>query len=66
MPKFKANIFLSYCWSLVGNITFYHKNGICYFRSKPYSEFAGTSEQLENLNRHRMDIKARQSLPHRK
>lgn len=66
MPKFKPNIFLSDCWSSIGNITFYHKNGICYFRSKPYSEFAGTSEQLENLNLHRRAIKAWQSLPHRK
>ena len=66
MAKFKPNICISDCWSSIGNITFYHKNGICYFRSKPYSEFAGTREQLENLNLHRRAIRAWQSLPHRK
>lgn len=66
MPKFKPNIFLSDCWSSVGNITFYHKNGICYFRTKASSVFSGTSEQLENLNLHRRAIRSWQSLPHRK
>ena len=28
-------------------MTYYHRNGVCYFRSKAYSEFAGTAEQLE-------------------
>lgn len=64
MTKFNPNICISDCWSSIGNITFYHKNGICYFRSKAYSDFAGTGEQLENLNLHRRAIRAWQSLPH--
>ena len=52
------------CWSSFGNITFYHRNGVCYFRSKPYSEFAGTDEQMENLDLHRRAIRAWQSLSH--
>lgn len=65
MPKFKPNIFISDCWSSVGNVTFYHKNGICYFRTKANGEFAGTEEQLENLSLHRRAIRAWQSLPHK-
>ena len=63
MPRFRPNTVLSDCWSSVGNVTYYHRNGICYFRSKPYSEFAGTGEQLEQKNLHRRAILAWQRLP---
>lgn len=65
MPKFKPNICFSDCWSSVGNITFYHKNGVCYFRSKPYSKFQETEGQLENLELHRRAIRSWQQLPHK-
>ena len=48
MPRFYPNTRFSDCWASVGNVTFYHRDGICYFRSKAYSEFAGTAEQLGN------------------
>ena len=64
MPKYIPNTQFSDCWSSVGNVTFYHRNGICYFRSKAYSDFAGTAEQLEQAELHRRAIKAWQSLPH--
>lgn len=57
-------MYISDCWSSFGNITFYHRNGVCYFRSKPYSEFAGTDEQMENPDLHRRAIRAWQSLSH--
>lgn len=63
MPRFRPNTVLSDCWSSVGNVTFYHRNGICYFRSKAYSEFVGTEEQLEQKNLHRRAILAWQRLP---
>lgn len=66
MPKFQPNICFSDCWSSVGNITFYHKNAICYFRSKPYSKFQETEGQLENLELHRRAIRSWQLLPHKK
>ena len=34
MPRFYPNSQFSDCWSSVGNVTYYHRNGICYFRSK--------------------------------
>ena len=64
MPRFNPNLLISDCWSSIGNITFYHRNGVCYFRSKPYSEFTGTEEQLEILDLHRRAIRAWQSLDH--
>ena len=53
MPRFYPNIQFSDCWSSVGDITYYHRNGICYFRSKAYTEFKGTSEQMVRLGLHK-------------
>jgi len=64
MPRYNPNIKFSDCWSSVGDITFYHRDGICYFKSKPYSQFSGTEEQLENLELHRRAIRAWQRLDH--
>ena len=64
MPKYIPNTQFSDCWSSVGNVTFYHRNGICYFRSKAYSDFAGTLDQLEQAELHKRAIKAWQGLPH--
>ena len=65
MPRFYPNTRFSDCWASVGNVTFYHRDGICYFRSKAYSEFAGTAEQLENLDLHRRALRAWQGLDYR-
>ncbi len=64
MPKYIPNIQFSDCWSSVGNVTFYHRNGICYFRSKPYSQFSGTPDQLIQADLHKRAINAWQSLEH--
>ena len=58
MPRFYPDALFSDCWSSVGNVTYYHRNGVCYFRSKAYSEFAGTAEQLEQKGLHQRAIKA--------
>ena len=63
MPRFHPNTILSDCWSSIGNVRFYHRNGICYFRSKAYSEFAGTGEQLAQKEVHHRVILAWQRLP---
>ncbi len=64
MPRYYPNTRFSDCWSSVGNVTFYHRDGICYFRSKPYTAFRGTAEQTENLDLHRRAIRAWQALDH--
>lgn len=63
MPRFLPNTLLSDCWSSIGNVSFYHRNGICYFRSKAYSEFAETPEQLEQKELHHRAILAWRKLP---
>lgn len=63
MPRFHPNTVITDCWSSVGNITFYHRNGICYSRSKAYSEFSGTEGQLEQKELHHRAILAWQRLP---
>ena len=65
MPRFLPNALLSDCWSSIGNVTFYHRNGICYFRSKAYSEFKGATGQLEQKQVHHRAILAWQTLTHR-
>ena len=64
MPRFYPNTRFSDCWSSVGDVTFYHRNGICYFRSKAYSSFARTANQLERKELHRRAILAWQGLNH--
>ena len=58
MPRFVPDTLFSDCWSSVGNVTYYHRNGVCYFRSKAYSEFVGTEEQLEQKGQHQRAIRA--------
>lgn len=65
MPRFYSNTNFSDCWASAGNITYYHRNGICYFRSKAYSEFKGTVGQLEQKQVHHRAILAWQGLSHR-
>lgn len=64
MPRFYPDIQYSDCWASVGDITYYHRNGVCFFRSKPYTEFPGTAEQLVRLDLHRRAIRAWQGLDH--
>ncbi|MDP3451801.1 MAG: hypothetical protein Q8R90_02495 [Bacteroidales bacterium] len=52
MPIYDPNIKFSDCWSSVGNITFYHRNGKCYWRSKPTPVFPGTMRQMEHQSVH--------------
>lgn len=64
MPRFYSNTNFSDCWASAGNITYYHRNGICYFRSKAYSEIKGTVEQSEQKQVHHRAILAWQGLSH--
>ncbi len=65
MPRFYPNTRFSDCWSSVGKVTFYHRNGICYFRSKAYSSFAGTAGQLERKELHHKAILAWRGLSYK-
>lgn len=64
MPKYYPNNRFSDCYSSVGNITFYHHNGECYYRRKSNPKFPGTTGQMEQLTLHRRAIKAWKELTH--
>jgi len=64
MPIYYPNIKFSDCWGSVGSITFYHKEGKCYFRKKSKCTFPGTPCQLKNAEIHHRAILAWQSLEH--
>lgn len=64
MPKFKPSILISDCWGSVGDLTFYHVDGKCYYKKKAVCSFPGTSGQLEQLDVHRRALEAWRSIPH--
>lgn len=64
MPLYQPNIKFSDCWSSVGNITFYHRNGKCYWRTKPAPVFPGTMGQLEHQAVHLRALASWRLLPH--
>lgn len=62
MPKYPPTFLLSDCWSSIGNITFYHRSGKCYWRRKPAPSFPGTPAQLQQSSVHHRAIMAWQQL----
>ena len=64
MPRYEPNLQFSDCWSSVGDVTFYHRDGVCYWKKKPVCEYPGTPEQLEQLELHRRALAAWKSLDH--
>lgn len=63
MPRFLPNTCFSDCWSSVGNVTFYHIDGKCYWKSRPKPEFPATESQLVQQDIHRRAIEAWRSIP---
>ena len=64
MPKYHPNNRFSDCYASVGNITFYHRDGECYYRAKANPTFPETPGQQEQLSLHRRAIKAWRELSH--
>ena len=64
MPKYHPTAIIQDCWSSIGNITFYHRNGQCFWRRKSQATFAGTPAQLDQAEIHRRAILAWQQLQH--
>lgn len=64
MPRYEPNSRFSDCWSSVGDTTFFHIDGVCYWKKKPVCEFAGTPGQMEQLELHRRALAAWQTLDH--
>ena len=64
MPKFHPTPIIQDCWSSIGNITFYHRNGQCFYKRKPYTQYRGTAAQLDQAQVHHRAILAWQQLAH--
>ena len=64
MPKFHPTPIIQDCWSSIGDITFYHRNGQCFYKRKPYTQYRGTAAQLDQAQVHHRAILAWQQLPH--
>ena len=64
MPRFHPTTLIEDCWSSIGNITFYHQNGHCYYKRKARPTFPGTPAQLDQAQIHHRAILAWQCQPH--
>lgn len=64
MPRYNPNFIFSDCWSSAGNVTFYHRGGVCFWKKRARPEFPGTPDQLDQLQVHHRAINAWKSLSH--
>ena len=64
MPKFKPTALIQDCWSSIGDITFYHRGGQCYWKRKPKPSFNHTPARLDQAQVHHRAILAWQQLQH--
>lgn len=62
MPRYTPNIRFSDCWSSVGEVTFYHRNGVCYWKKRAHPEFPGTLPQMEAQSVHLRALQAWRTL----
>lgn len=58
MPIFYLNTRFSDCWSSMGEVTFYHRNGVCYWKKRAHPEFPGTMSQMEQQAVHLRALQA--------
>ena len=64
MPKYIPNSRFTDCYASVGNITFYHRDGECFFRTKAKHVFPGTAGQQVQLSIHQRGIHEWKNLDH--
>ena len=63
MPRFVPSVLIADCWGSVGDLTFYHVGGQCFYKKKAAGEFPGTTGQLDQLGVHRRALAAWRTLP---
>ena len=64
MPRYYPNTRFSDCWSSVGNVTFYHRDGVCYFRKRAICTFGGSAGQVAVSDVHHRALAAWRELSH--
>ena len=58
MPKYIPNTSFSDCWGYAGDVTFYHRDGVCFWRKRACPEFPGTMLQMEQQSVHLRALEA--------
>lgn len=64
MPRYEPNSKFSDCWSSVGDVTFFHRDGVCFWKKKPVCEFSGTPGQLDQAEIHHRALESWRTLEH--
>ena len=64
MPKYLPNSRFSDCYASVGNVTFFHRDGECYYRTKAKPVFPGTAGQQVQLSIHQRGLREWRNLSH--
>ena len=64
MPKYIPNSRFTDCYASVGNITFYHRDEECFFRTKAKPVFPGTAGQQVQLSIHQRGLQEWRNLGH--
>lgn len=62
MPKYTPSIPIQDCYGSVGELTYYHKDGRCFYRKRSRPVFPGTMLQMEHQEVHLRAIAAWQAL----
>lgn len=62
MPAFRTSILISDAYGSVGDVTFYHRDGKCFYKKKSAGNYPGTDAQVAALNVHRRALNAWKSL----
>ncbi len=62
MPRYLPNTRFSDCWASCGQVTFFHRDGVCFWRTKASPKFPGTLSQQEGAEIHHRALLAWQSL----
>lgn len=64
MPRFTPSVLISDCWGSMGDLTFYHVDGRCYYKNKSRCSFPGTAAQQSSLDVNRRALAAWREIPH--
>ena len=64
MPKYIPNSRFTDCYASVGNVTFYHRDGECFFRTKAKPVFPGPEGQQVQLSIHQRGLQEWRNLSH--
>lgn len=58
MPRFHPNTHITDCWGSAGNVTFYHQDGKCFWRTRSRGGYVGSGPQLQQTEIHRRALNA--------